>query len=196
MSQSWSFKGATSAELIARARRGDRSALSALFEKHVPILRRWAHGRLPRWARAFGDTTDLVQEAALNTFKRLDRFEPKGAGALQGYLRRAVQNRITDILRRSETRSTHSDSDGEVLNLWQDQQPSPLEQTISLEEQARYRQALSRLSPADQVLVVGRIELGYSYEQLAVASGRATPEAARVALRRAVARLVQEMTRA
>src|SRR5262252_158238 len=92
----------SSDDLIVRAQQGDRSALSALFLRHMPILSRWAHGRLPQWARAFGDTADLVQDALLNTFRRLDRFDARGEKALQGYLRLAVQNRIIDLVRLSK----------------------------------------------------------------------------------------------
>jgi hypothetical protein len=35
-------------ELVRRARAGDRRALGTLFQRHVPPLRRWASGRLPR----------------------------------------------------------------------------------------------------------------------------------------------------
>jgi hypothetical protein len=43
------------------------------------------------------------------------------------------------------------------------------------------------------MLVVGRIELGFNYDQLALISGRATPEAARQAVRRAVKKLAERM---
>jgi len=42
---------------------------------------------------------------------------------------------------------------------------------------------------------VGRIDLGYSYEQLAIVSGRVTPDATRVAVRRALVRLAKTMGR-
>ena len=183
---------ASSTGLLERARQGDRSALSALFGRHVPMLQRWARGRLPRWARAFGDTADLVQDAVLNTLRRMDRFEVKGERALQGYLRSAVQNRILDILRRAETRTRGGELTGEEPA----PQPSPLVLAISAEEQERYQNALARLKPDDQALVVGRFELGYSFEQLALAVGKSTPDAARVALRRALTRLIEEMARA
>jgi hypothetical protein len=38
----------SSIELVRRARAGDRRALGTLFQRHVPPLRRWASGRLPR----------------------------------------------------------------------------------------------------------------------------------------------------
>jgi RNA polymerase sigma-70 factor (ECF subfamily) len=182
----------SSTDLILRAKRGDRSALSALFGRHLPILRRWAHGRLPSWARVFGDTADLVQEAVLNTIRRLDQFEAKGERALQGYLRLAVQNKIVDLSRRSEGRRRG----GEVTEEHPDRsQPSPLALAITAQEQERYRSALARLKADDQTLIVGRLELGYSYDQLALIMRKSSTDAARVALRRALARLVEEMAR-
>jgi len=180
----------SSTDLIGRATRGDRSALSALLVRHLPLLRRWAHGRLPRGARAFGDTADLVQEAVLNTIRRLDQFEAKGERALQGYLRLAVQNRILDVLRRSETRTRGGELTGEEPDR---AQRSPLALAITAQEQERYRTALARLKPEDQTLIVGRLELGYSYEQLALVTGKSSADAARVAMRRSLARLVEEM---
>jgi DNA-directed RNA polymerase specialized sigma24 family protein len=76
-----------------------------------------------------------------------------------------------------------------------DQAPTPLALAISAEEYARYRAALSRLKQDDQMLIVGRFELGYSYEQLRLVAGKSTVDAARVALQRALARLVEEMAR-
>ena len=85
--------------LLERAKQGSREALDSLFARHLPLLRRWAHGRLPRWARDIADTSDLVQETVLQTFKRIEAFEPRGDGALQAYLRQAVLNRIRNEFR-------------------------------------------------------------------------------------------------
>ena len=86
--------------LIARVRAGDREALERLFARHLPPLQRWARGRLPKWARQLTDTDDLVQDALVQTFKRIDEFEPRRVGALQAYLRQAVLNRVRDEVRR------------------------------------------------------------------------------------------------
>ena len=99
-------------ELIERARTGDRSALDLLFARHFGPLRRWARGRLPRWARDVTDTDDLVQDALLQTFKRLDDFDARGTGALYAYLRQAVLNRVRDELRRKARRPQASALDG------------------------------------------------------------------------------------
>ena len=40
--------------LLERARTGDQDALNRLLARHVTPLRRWARGRLPKWARDAG----------------------------------------------------------------------------------------------------------------------------------------------
>lgn len=180
-----------SAQLLRRARSGDRAALEALFERYLPGLHRWAHGRLPTWARAFADTADVVQDAVLRTFKGLDRFEPRLERALQAYLRQAVRNRILDELRRAKRQPQPELLDSAHADI----QPSPFDQTLDQENRDRYRLALQRLSDDERQLIVGRVDLGYSYEQVALITGRSTPNAARVAIRRAVQKLAEEMKR-
>jgi RNA polymerase sigma-70 factor (ECF subfamily) len=84
----------SSMELWVRAREGDSGALNRLFARYLPRLHRWAHGRVPTWARDGADTADFVQETVLHTLRRLDAFEPQREGALMAYLRRALLNRI------------------------------------------------------------------------------------------------------
>jgi len=183
-----SDQGGTSRQLLRQARAGDTRALSALFRRQRIALTRWARGRLPRWARRLADTADLVQEALLQTFRRLNAFEDRGQGALQAYLRQAVQNRLRDELRRIERRpSTELDEDVPS------QDGSPLDLVLDGERAARYKQALSTLSPADQMLIVGRLEMDYTDEQLQLITERATPDAARKALRRALLKLAERM---
>jgi len=182
----------TSGNLLARARVGNESALNALMARHLGPLQRWARGRLPRWARTIADTSDLVQEAVLKTLRRLDRFEPQGHGALQAYLRRAVDNRITDEFRRVARRGLAEAIDEAYL----DSGPSPHEEAVAHDIEERYRAALGRLRLSDRRLIVGRVELGYNIEQLSVMTGHQRSESARMALRRALERLAKEMDRA
>ena len=46
------------------------------------------------------DAQDLVQETALQVFRRIEAFDVRRPGALQAYLRQAVLNRIRNELRR------------------------------------------------------------------------------------------------
>ncbi len=87
-------------ELLERFKRGDEEAVSLLVERSIPPLKRWARGRLPQWARSLAETQDLVQNAVLRALPHLKTFEAKHPGALQAYLRQAVNNHIRDEIRK------------------------------------------------------------------------------------------------
>ena len=178
-------------KLIDRARAGDQDALDRLFDRHLKPLQRFARGRLPQWARDLTDTDDLVQETLLQTFKRIEGFDNRGVGALNAYLRQAVMNRIRDELRRKGRRPQMTDLDG----IEQDRAESPLEQAIGREMVERYEEALARLKPEEREAIVARVELGFSYAELADALGKPTADAARKTAERALVRLAEEMKR-
>ena len=182
----------TSRQLLRGAKQGKRSAVQRLFGGLLPELTRWTRGRLPRWARRRVDTDDVVQDAFAAVFRRLDTFEPRRKRALRAYLRQAIQNRIRDEVRRAGQVETSAGSQGQ----WSAQEPTPLSQVLSNERHARYQRALGVLSSSERELVVGRIELDYSYPQLALATGKPSPDAARVATRRAILRLATAMDNA
>jgi RNA polymerase sigma-70 factor (ECF subfamily) len=185
------FQPESTFSLLERAREGDREAIELLVARHRPPLQRWASGRLPRWARDMVDTQDLVQETLFSTFKKIETFRPERVGALQAYLRQAILNRIRGELRRVGRRPASDTLDEEHV----DPGPSPLEEAIGREATERYEAALARLRPEEQEAIIGRIELGYTYDELADALGRPSADAARKAAERALVRLVEEMTR-
>ena len=178
-------------QLISRARSGDRDALERLFARHLKPLQRWASGRLPKWARDLADTDDLVQDTLVQTFKRIGDFEPRRVGALQAYLRQAVLNRLRDELRRHDRRPDMTELDQVELEAF----GSPLEEAIGREAVERYEEALSRLKPEDREAIIARVEMDYSYEELAEALGKPSPDAARKTAQRALVKLAEEMRR-
>jgi RNA polymerase sigma-70 factor (ECF subfamily) len=178
-------------ELLARAKQGEERAVEQLFQRCLPSLRRWARGRLPYYARDLADTQDVVQEAILSTLHRLNSFESRHQGALQAYLRQAVVNRIRDEIRRVGRRPIPTELDDQQV----DGAPSPLEHAIGREGLERYEAALQKLRPADREAIVARMELQQSYDEVAVALGKPNANAARVAVTRALAKLIDEMER-
>ena len=188
-SNSNALGGESTFSLVERAHQGDAGALERLMARHLTPLKRWARGRLPAWARDAEDTDDLVQDALLQTFKRLDAVEIRGPGALQAYLRQAVLNHIRNELRKKARRPDVGELDG----LEVDRRLSPLEEAIGREAIQRYEEALARLRPEEREAVIGRVEMGYSYEELADALGKPSAEAARKAAKRALVRLAHEM---
>jgi RNA polymerase sigma-70 factor (ECF subfamily) len=175
----------TSLSLLARAHGGDGVAVEALMGRYLGRLQRWATGRLPRNARGLLDTDDIVQDALLNTFRRLDNFEPRHDGALMAYLREAVANRIRSELRR---KCPEIDNSVEPDHL-EAETPSPLEALVGRDAYARYETALAQLDDDERAAIVARFELGFSYDALARAMNRPSADAARKCVERAVRRL-------
>ena len=173
--------------MLARARRGSGTAAEALFGRYAPWLRRWARGRLPRWVRGSLDTSDVVQDTLQQTFSRLQWFESRRASALRAYLRRVVENRVRDEMRRA-TRRQDAVVPAPPVRASEEGAPQ-LQQFLDAEAWRRYVDGLRRLRPRDRRLIVGRAELGYSYRQLASIERLPSPDAARMALRRALVRL-------
>lgn len=183
--------------LLDRVRRGSQSALGALLTRHASWLRRWARGRLPAWARDGLDTSDLVQDALHRTLARVSSLRLAHATALRVYLRRAVRNRIGDHLRRAMFRrramlhqSVAAPSEPLLLS---DEAAPQLQQVLDDETWERYLEGLKHLTPRHRRLVVGRVECGYSFRQLALVERLSTPDAARMAFRRALVRLSNVM---
>lgn len=182
--------GGTLSETIRRAWAGSASALNRLFGDLIPSLASWAHGKLPLWARARVDTDDLVQEAVVKLWDGLPRIRGRHRRVVRAFLRTTIRRRITDEVRRAQKVEVSAVDGPEPVS----PEADPLLERLRSEEISRYREALGRLSELDQTLIVGRLELAFSYEQLALATGKASPDAARVAVRRAVLRLAEEMT--
>jgi RNA polymerase sigma factor (sigma-70 family) len=180
---------ATTADLLQRARLGDADAVNELFARYLPSLRRWARGRLPQWTRDLRDTDDIVQETLVQTLKNIEAFQPRHEGALQAYLRQALVNRVRDEVRRVSRHGVTA----EIVDEHADAAPSPLEQAIGHEALTRYEGALARLRPEEREVIIARVELGQSYQQIAAGHGKASADAARMAVSRALVRLAEEM---
>lgn len=177
--------------LVTRARNGDEQALEELWARYLPRLRRWAHGRLPTWARGAVDTHDLAQDTLSHVVQRLATFKPQHDAAFQAYLRQALMNRVRDTIRQAQRRPA-----GDPLDTGQPSgSPSPLEEAIGQQALERYEIALQRLKPADREAIIVRIEMGLSYAEAAEALGKASPAAAHMAVSRALVRLAGEMSK-
>jgi RNA polymerase sigma-70 factor (ECF subfamily) len=181
--------GDSTSDLLGRARAGDPRALETLFGRYLGPLERWASGRLPSWARDMVDTGDIVQETVIRFIRQIERFEPEREGALRAYLRKAVRNRIREELRRT-SRKPPPEPMGEPPP---DEAASPLEEAIAGEALERYEAALETLREEERDLIIARIEIGLSYPEIARHLHKPSPDAARMAVSRALVRLAEAM---
>jgi RNA polymerase sigma-70 factor (ECF subfamily) len=168
-----------------------RGAVERLLALLLPGLVRWARGRLPARARRRLDSGDLVQEALAGALQHLPALDRTAPEKVLAYVRESIRNRIRDEIRRSGKVEVAAGGEPQAA----DRSPSPLELAITSEDELRFRAGLCRLDESDRALVVGRVDLGLSYEELARLSGKPTADAARVATRRAVLRLAREVGR-
>lgn len=173
--------------LLTRARGGDVIAREELFERFVPILRQWAHRRLPAGARDLNETMDLVQITLLRALNRLEYFEARGEGAFLAYLRQILLNVVRDETRRAARHGVHETLDETLVS----PDASVVERVIGAEQMERYQQALERLTEEKRQAVLLRLEFNYSYEQIAEAIGKPSADAARMTVVRAIAALAE-----
>src|SRR6185295_6634741 len=132
----------TSMELLVRAKTGDELALNDLCARYLPRLQKWAHGRLPAYARGALDTYDIVQETLTKAVRRHD-------GSFGGFLHTTLRNYICDQVRSARRRpTTVLDSDRVA------EDPTPFELAVGQETAERYEAALQRLKPADREAIV------------------------------------------
>lgn len=176
-------------ELLQRSQAGDAPARERLLARYLPLLTRWAHGRLPAQARDLSETADLVQVTLLRAFQNLPTFVSQGPGAFYGYLRQVMSNLVRDELRRVGRRPLQVELDEQ----WSSDEPTPLGNAVTLQTLKSYEQALAALSAEQRELVVMRVELGLGHEEIARLSDSPSAGAARMRVTRALAALAQGM---
>jgi RNA polymerase sigma factor (sigma-70 family) len=179
----------TTHQLVDRIREGDHAARERLIRRYLPLLTRWAHGRLPGSARDLNETADLVQMTLLRAFQSLPAFEVQGPGAFFGYLRQIMSNLLKDELRRVARRPAHDEISHEIVET----EPQPLESALNLATLAAYEQALTQLEPEQREAVMLRVELGLSHEEIARVIEAPSANAARMKVARALMRLAELM---
>jgi RNA polymerase sigma factor (sigma-70 family) len=105
---------------------------------------------------------------------------------MQAYLRQSVLNRIRDEVRRLGRHPASCELPDDMPS----EERSPLEQAVTAEAVSRYQEALMTLSARDRQLVVARIEAQWSYDEIAKHFTMPTADAARMAVSRALRRLL------
>jgi RNA polymerase sigma-70 factor (ECF subfamily) len=179
----------TTATLLSLIRGGDAAAKERLLSRIYRPLLRFAHGRLPARARDLTDTEDLVQVAMLRALDHIEGFDPRREGAFLAYLRNILLNLVRDEARRVGRRPGQEEL-GENLAA---SDPSPLEEAVGRDALDRYDEALAKLTEGQREAVMLRVEMGYTYAQIAEAMSLISEDAARMMTTRAIARLAKLM---
>jgi RNA polymerase sigma-70 factor (ECF subfamily) len=173
--------------LIRRIWQGDPRAREQLIRSYFPIVKRMAHGRLPARARGLVGTDDIVSITLTKALQHIDTFQPRREGAFLAYLRQILLNEIRSQIRHANVRPIA----GELDEGLPADGASPLEELVGRDLMERYESALDQLTPEQRQAVVLRIEMGFSHQEVADALGAPSPDAARMIVARALARLAE-----
>jgi RNA polymerase sigma-70 factor (ECF subfamily) len=179
----------TTQTLLQRIRAGEASARDQLLSRYLPLLRAWAHGRLPAGARGMADTDDLVQITLIRALNRLEAFEYRHEGGFLAYLRHSVLNAVRQEIRRARRKPV----DGPVGDSQPDLLESVTARVIRRETMEHYEQALMELTEDQREAVMLRLEFGLSYPEVAEALGKPSANAARMLVVRGLVTLAELM---
>ena len=169
--------------LIAAAIAGDRDAVAKLLEEHGEALRRRVQSKIAKRFQSVLDVDDVVQVTFLEVFLRIGRFENRGVGSFQAWLRRIADNNLIDAIRSLEaakqmppekriTFQNGGESSAALLDVIGFTTGTPSRQAVATETHALLRQAVSQL-PRDyaQVLTLYDLE-GVPMDDVAKKLGR------------------------
>jgi RNA polymerase sigma factor (sigma-70 family) len=177
----------STATLLSRVRGGDRAARERLCATYLPLLNRWARGRLPAHARDLCDTNDLVQMTLIAALDRVDDFRPRREGAFLAYLRTALMNAVRMELRRVGRRGGAADALDEAAV------PEALHGALEADRLLDYETALAKLKPVQREAVILRFEFGMEFAEIAAALERNSAAAAHMIVARALLSLAEEL---
>jgi RNA polymerase sigma-70 factor, ECF subfamily len=183
----------SSFELVQRACGGDAEAENEICRRYGPRLHKWAHGRLPAGARPAMETGDVVQDVLIRAIRSFPDFQVRHEHSFPAYLRTILANRLLDLGRVDARRPAPRPLDEAIDPPAED--PSPFDAAAAAERQHQFDQALKRLSVAEQEILFLRTELGCDYQEMQQMLGRSNPNALRVAVRRAIVRLGEEISK-
>lgn len=179
----------STASLLTRLREGQDSAREELFRRCLPLLRRFARGRLPKARRDLAETDDLVQVTLLRALNNLDRFESRGQGAFFAYLRQIMLNAIREEIRRHGSRPDHT-SDLDAAPAAPD---SVIANAVGEQTLEAYEQGLEQLGAQQREAVILRVEFDMSYPEIALELDCPSADAARMLVARGLQRLAELM---
>ena len=170
------------ATLVARARGGDLRAYEALVQRYQGPIYRLALRILASRA----DAEDVVQDAFLTAWRRLDQLERDEA--FVGWLYRTATNRALNVIRTRKP-VAEADLDGQEST---SAAGRPDRAADTNAQMAALTAALGTLTPEQRACWLLREVHGRSYEEIAVAVGT-TSTAVRGRIARARAQLAEVM---
>lgn len=171
------------AELVSRAVKRDAAAFGCLYELYLDRIYRYVFYRVG----SVSEAEDLAEQVFLNAWEAIERYEARGA-PFAAWLYRLAHNLVVDHYR-SKKPSAPLDEVDEAEEAGDDV-ATAVEGVLEIQE---LREALVRLHPDYQRLIVLRFVEGLSHSEVAQIIGK-SEGATRVIQHRALQALARALT--
>jgi RNA polymerase sigma-70 factor (ECF subfamily) len=172
------------AELVERAVRGDPDATAQLLAQLQPGVVRYCRAHLGRFGGRYTTADDVSQEVCLAVLRSLPRFRDQGR-PFSAFVYGIAAHKIADAQRAAVR---HLAAPVEAVVDQPDASPGPEEQAVAADRARRLYRLLRRLPELQREIVVLRVAVGLSADEVGAVLGM-TAGAVRVAQSRALARL-------
>ena len=196
----------TVTDLLARARKGDDRAANELFARCRNYLAVVARAQVESWLRAKADASDIVQETLVEANRDLLQFRGTTEGEWLAWLRQILSRNAADFVRRyrgTDKRQQRLEvplappPDRSTLAASlepRDTGETPTQEIMRLEREIQIADAITRLEPDHQEVIVLRNLERLPFDEVAQRMNRSRP-AAQMLWMRAVKKLHEEMSR-
>ncbi len=171
--------------LVRQAGRGDPGATATLLERVRPDVIRYCRGHLGRVGGRYTTADDVAQEVCLALLKSLPRYRAE-SGPFSAFVYGIAAHKVADAQRAASRQLAVAPVD--TLHESPDGAPGPEQEAVSADLARRLSRLLRHLPDAQRELIVLRVAVGMSAEEVAGTLGM-TAAAVRVAQSRALARL-------
>lgn len=189
-----------SLELLRRAQGGDAEALNVLFSRYYERVRPIVRCRLSARLRRRIDSGDILQQVFNKAAQIYDRFDVGSEANLIGWLAQIAERQIRDEA--DKAAATKRGTDREVALHAQEGEapidppasdPGPSTVSDQRDRKRRLEDAVAALPEHHREVILLRDYQGMTWAEIADATGRASPDAARMAHNAAVIRLGQAL---
>jgi RNA polymerase sigma-70 factor (ECF subfamily) len=187
--------------LLERAAAGDPGVFDELFARHRDYLRLVVQLRMDTRLRARVDPSDVIQEAQLDAFRRLEDYLARRPMPFRLWLRKTTQERLLKVQRR-HLETGRRDAGREVplpeqsslllAGRLMSSRSTPSQRLDRSETAKRVREAVAALPEADREVLLMRNFEGLSNQEVAYLLGL-DPAAASKRHGRALLRLLQAL---
>jgi RNA polymerase sigma-70 factor (ECF subfamily) len=188
------------ADMLARARAGDQQELGRLFECCRSYLGIIARTQMESWMHAKVDASDIVQETMLEAHRDFARFQGGTAAEWLAWLRGILANNAADVVRRYRGTAKRQTRREVALKLHADESAArgvaqladsidtPSVQLMKQEAELQLADAILKLPPDYQEIIILRNLQRLPFDQVAQQMGRSRP-AVQMLWMRAIKRL-------